>query len=224
MRAKDAPLKGEAKASPAPGRSGRRTPAETAAPTTLEAAIGIEVRRARLDNGLTVAALARLSRISVGMLSKIETGSTSPSLATLRALAEALGTPVTSLFRAWETRKVAHFVPAGGGLRIGRSGSRAGHIYELLAQRSDGVVILEPYLVTFTDAAQPMPTMRHDGAEFVYLLEGELAYRAGDEVFHLHPGDSLYFDGAILHGPERMIRLPARLLVVIGQPKAGEDA
>jgi len=47
---------------------------------------------------------------------------------------------------------------------------------------------------------------------------------AGDEVFHLRPGDFLYFDGAVLHGPERMIRLPARLLVVIGQLKAGEEA
>ena len=56
----------------------------------LEVAIGRQLRAFRRQKGMTGADLARLTGISVGMLSKIENGQTSPSLTTLQALAEAL--------------------------------------------------------------------------------------------------------------------------------------
>ena len=56
----------------------------------LEAAIGRQVRQFRQERDLTLVALAQLAGLSRGMLSKIENGMTSPSLATLSALAQAL--------------------------------------------------------------------------------------------------------------------------------------
>ncbi len=53
----------------------------------LEAAIGREVRLHRRQKNITVAKLAELTGLSIGMLSKIENGNTSPSLTTLRTLA-----------------------------------------------------------------------------------------------------------------------------------------
>src|SRR5262245_3238564 len=50
---------------------------------TLEEGIGAEVRRLRKSLDLTVAELGTAAGISAGMLSKIENGSISPSLATL---------------------------------------------------------------------------------------------------------------------------------------------
>lgn len=64
----------------------------------LEALIGLEVRRPRKTRDLTVAQLGAATGISTGMLSKVENGATSPSLATLHALATALGVPITQLF------------------------------------------------------------------------------------------------------------------------------
>ena len=46
----------------------------------LEVAIGREVRSFRRQQGITVADLANLTGLSIGMLSKIENGNTSPSL------------------------------------------------------------------------------------------------------------------------------------------------
>ncbi|MDG2406734.1 MAG: helix-turn-helix transcriptional regulator, partial [Paracoccaceae bacterium] len=46
----------------------------------LEAAIGREVRLHRRQKNITVAKLAELTGLSIGMLSKIENGNTSPSL------------------------------------------------------------------------------------------------------------------------------------------------
>ena len=62
----------------------------------LEVAIGREVRSFRKKLGITVADLARVTGLSLGMLSKIENGVTSASLTTLQRLSRALGVPVTA--------------------------------------------------------------------------------------------------------------------------------
>ncbi|MFQ5971813.1 MAG: helix-turn-helix domain-containing protein, partial [Alphaproteobacteria bacterium] len=87
-----------------------------AAGNQLEAAIGREVREFRTKLDMTLVELARLTGLSPGMLSKIENGVTSPSLATLRALSQALQVPVTAFFRKFEEERDASFVRAGQGL------------------------------------------------------------------------------------------------------------
>ena len=57
----------------------------------LEVAIGREVRAFRRQQETTVADLSAQTGISIGMLSKIENGNTSPSLTTLQTLANAQG-------------------------------------------------------------------------------------------------------------------------------------
>lgn len=83
---------------------------------SLEAAIGREVRNFRHQLNMTVAQLSVASGMSAGMLSKIENGQTSPSLATLHELSKALQVPVTSFFRGFEEERSATFVSAGQGL------------------------------------------------------------------------------------------------------------
>ena len=80
-----------------------------AAGNELERAIGSQVRRYRKQLGLTVAGLADRAGLSSGMLSKIENGNTSPSLATLRVLSIALNVPVTALFRQFEEQRLAQY-------------------------------------------------------------------------------------------------------------------
>ena len=65
----------------------------------LEVAIGRQVRVFRRRQEVTVAELATTTGLSIGMLSKIENGNTSPSLTTLQTLANALSVPLTSFFR-----------------------------------------------------------------------------------------------------------------------------
>ena len=70
--------------------------------------------------------------ISAGMLSKIENGAISPSLATLAAVANAFNVPISRLFAETEERRDCSFVKAGQGVRIDRRGTKAGHQYDLL--------------------------------------------------------------------------------------------
>ena len=181
----------------------------------LEQAIGREVRGFREKLGLTISEVAKSSGISAGMLSKIENGSTSPSLSSLQALSKALHVPVTALFRSFEEIHDATYVKAGEGLKIERRGTRAGHQYQLLGHTPHGPLIVEPYLITLTEQSDVFPIFQHDGLEFLYMLEGEVVYRHGSKTFALTPGDSLFFDAQAPHGPEELRRLPIRFLSVI---------
>ena len=181
----------------------------------LEEAIGREVRNFREKLGLTIAELAKSSGISAGMLSKIENGTTSPSLSTLQSLSRALHVPVTALFRSFEETNEATFVKAGQGLTIERRGTRAGHQYQLLGHTPHGSLVVEPYLITLTDESDVFPIFHHAGLEFLYMLEGEVAYRHGIKTYVMTPGDSLFFDAEAPHGPEELRRLPIRFLSVI---------
>lgn len=186
-------------------------------------AIGREVRAFRRKLGITVADLAAATGLSLGMLSKIENGITSPSLTTLQVLSRALGVPVTAFFRRYEEERSAVFVKAGEGLEIERRGTRAGHQYNLLGHvgsNSSGVVV-EPYLITLTETSDVFPTFQHEGMELIYLLEGEVVYRHGANLFRMLPGDSLFFDADAPHGPEELTHLPIRYLSIISYPQGG---
>ncbi len=187
----------------------------------LEAAIGREVRNFRRQQNMTVAELAGITGLSIGMLSKIENGITSPSLNTLQVLSHAFSVPVTAFFRSYEERREAQHVRAGEHLEIERRGTRAGHQYHLLGHigsNASGVVV-EPYLITLTTESDTFPAFQHDGLELLYMLEGEVDYRHGDEVYPLKPGDSLFFDADAPHGPEVLVTLTARYLSVIAYPQ-----
>ncbi|APO79457.1 XRE family transcriptional regulator protein (plasmid) [Rhizobium etli 8C-3] len=190
----------------------------------LEMAIGHEVRAYRKKLGITVTDLAAATGISLGMLSKIENGNISPSLTTLQALSRALGVPLTAFFRRYEEPHNAVFVKAGQGIELERRGTRAGHQYNLLGHidnNSSGVIV-EPYLITLTADSDVFPTFQHEGMEFLYMLEGEVVYRHGDQLFPMQPGDSLFFDADAPHGPEVLVELPSRYLSIICYPQRGK--
>ena len=187
----------------------------------LELAIGREVRANRRQQNITVADLAQMTGISIGMVSKIENGNTSPSLSTLQTLSNALGVTLTSFFRRFEESRTAIHTKAGEGVEMERAGTRAGHQYKLLGHIGSNAsgVMVEPYLITLNEKSDIFPTFQHDGVEMLYMLEGEVSYRHGDHLYALKPGDTLFFDADAPHGPEILQKLPALYLSIISYPQ-----
>lgn len=188
----------------------------------LERALGVQIRLLRRRLDLSVADLAGASGISVGMMSKIENGQISPSLKTLQALAGALSVPVSSLFASVEERQDCSFVAAGHGLSMERRGTKAGHVYQLLGHLLRGDVVVEPYMIALDEQAQPHVSFSHAGVELLYMLEGEVDYRHGGEVYTLRPGDTMMFDSSAQHGPQRLVRHPIRYLSIIVYPRGSD--
>jgi uncharacterized cupin superfamily protein len=129
---------------------------------------------------------------------------------------------VTAFFRKFEEQRDATFVKDGQGLAIERRGTRAGHQYHLLGHTIGKNLVVEPYLVTLTEQSDVFPLFQHSGLEFIYLLEGEVAYRHGNKLYAMQAGDSLFFDADAPHGPEELRKLPIKLLSVIVYSRTGD--
>lgn len=185
---------------------------------TLEASIGVQVKKLRAGLDMTIGDLAKVSGLSPGMVSKIENGQTSASLTTLQALANALNTPIATFFRTFDEKRDATYVKAGEGLTIERRGSRSGHVYQLLGHSVRSAVKIEPYLITLEKDADSYPVFQHPGHEFIYMLKGDVTYRHADQTYRLKSGDSLFFDAEAVHGPEELKKLPAVYLSIIVSP------
>ena len=186
------------------------------AAASVAAQVGSSARRLRLAQGLTLTEVAQSAGISPGMLSRLETGDVSPSLDTLAALSAALGSNCAALFRdSTASLSDAQLVKRGEGLEVVRRGTRRGHTYHLLASERGPKRVFEPFLVTLTSKSEIFPEFDHPGVEFIHVLEGSLRYRHGTESYLLKPGDSLTFRGDVPHGPDKLLKLPVRMLSVI---------
>src|ERR1700753_3289388 len=185
-------------------RTGSRAPQDGT--RNLARALGAKIRMIRRDRDLSVLDLSSAADISAGMLSKIENGQISPSLATLQSIANALTVPLSLLFAASEERRDCSFVLAKQGVVIERRGTKVGHVYQLLGHVNGDDVVVEPYLITLKEEAEIYTGFQHAGTEFIYMLTGEVIYRHGNKSYRLRPGDSILFDSGALHGPEVLVK------------------
>jgi transcriptional regulator with XRE-family HTH domain len=179
----------------------------------LENSIGAEVRRQRELLHLGVAELARMARMSTGMLSKIEHGLISPSIGTLEALARALRVPIACFFRRFDEIPEVAFTKAGQGIRLDANGDEAGRL-ELLGIGPCGPIIVEPLLVTLSSERDSFPAFSQRGVVLAYVIEGELTYSYGQLQFPMLPGDALLFDASTFHRIANVRVFPTTLLIV----------
>ncbi|MFJ2691457.1 helix-turn-helix domain-containing protein [Pseudomonas sp. NPDC087336] len=191
-------------------------PTETAPRLKLEQYLGMQIKRQRQAQDLKLADVAKIADISQGMLSKIENAQVSTSLDTLSRLCDVLGLPLSKLFSEYDQQDgSALLVKADQGMEVVRRGTEKGHTYRLLNHTRGPKKSFEAYMVSMDDASEEFPTFSHPGTEFLHLLEGELIYRHGNQLYRMEAGDSLTFEGEIPHGPEQLVRVPIRLLSIM---------
>lgn len=164
--------------------------------------------------GVTMERFAASAGLSIGMLSKIEHGKTSPSLGTLSAVAGAAGVPLTSLFRGLEEEQDAVVVRAGGGIEIDHAASGKGRRYQDLGSLRGPTREIEPLMVTITEPDETFPLFQHGGVEFLHMIAGRMAYGYGSKRYVLNPGDTMQLHGEVPHGPTGLLELPVQFLTI----------
>ena len=174
--------------------------------------VGQRVRELRQGRGETMAEFAKTASISIGMLSKIEHGQTSPSLTTLSGLARAGGVPITAFFRGFDEEHDAVLVRAGTGLNIVHEGSGLGRRYQDLGALRGPIRQIEPVLVTLEVKDDVFPIFQHAGVEFIHVLRGSLDYDYGANTYRLDAGDTMQIHGEIGHGPSGLLEVPVVFL------------
>ena len=163
-----------------------------AAPADARQSPGHRFRRLRMKRGLSLAQVARATRVSVGFLSALERGQMRSSVATLQRIARFFKTNILSMFETGgdaqplvrpSQRKVLETSPT---VRM-----------ELLAW---GNTAMEPHLFRIKPGGGSGESYAHDGEEFLHVLRGEFEiwlHKQGH--YSLKPGDSLYFESSTPH-------------------------
>ena len=161
-------------------------------PAELPPAPGQRFRRLRLRRGLSLAQVARATKVSIGFLSALERGQMRSSISTLRRIARFYRTNILSLFEtAAENPRLVR--PAQRKILETTPGVRM----ELLAW---GQTAMEPHLFRVKPGGGSGESYSHEGEEFLHILRGDFEiWLNGKEHYRLKPGDSLYFESSTPH-------------------------
>ncbi len=164
--------------------------------------LGVRLKKIRKERGLTLQALADITQLTAGLLSKIENFRTIPSIMVLLEIARALEIDLSELFSGISFSPAARMllVRADEHRQLEREEGRPLD-YAMIMELPLAAVNLQMMLVTLIPQAA-CPPVTTEADEFFYILSGSCRYRVGTEVFELHPGDALWFDGAQPHAPE----------------------
>jgi hypothetical protein len=155
------------------------------------------------------------SSLPIGMLSKIkmENGNTPPSLATIQALSHAMSAPMTALF--WRFDKVQHAQTKVGTCYRDRPAWDQSQVPVQFAgpYRFENIRHSRGTPSDFTlHEAGIFATFQSEGIELIYMLEGAVGHLHLMQIYPLKAGDALFFDVNAPHGPEILVRFPARYL------------
>ena len=176
--------------------------------------VGTRIKALREAMGLSLRDLAERSGVSAPMLSQVERGETSPTLAVAARIAAGLELTLSQLLRLDEDRHVV-VVHRGEGRKRRRSGHRVEELTPPLpGQRADvSIHRLDPGAVT---GGPGDPPIHEPGSrETAVVLDGAPTLVVDGERHELRTGDSVTFDADLAHHFENNASHPAELLAVV---------
>jgi transcriptional regulator with XRE-family HTH domain len=178
------------------------------------AVVGVRVRALREAMGFSLRDLAERSGVSAPMLSQVERGETSPTLAVAEKIAAGLELTLSQLLRLDEGEHVA-VSRAGERRRFERGGHRFEELTPPLpGQRAD--VSLHTLRAGASTGGPDDPPIHEPGSrETAVVLTGVLALTVDGTRHELHAGDSVTFDADLPHHFENDGEEQARFLAVI---------
>jgi len=163
-------------------------------------AVGAQLRRLRLEQGLSLQEVARGAGFSVGYLSQVERGLSPLSIKALQDLGGLLGKPIGWFFRDDRPRRRKAesdtIVRDGSRKRIEHMG--LGIVDHLLSPHLAGKLefLLSEFAPGASSGGEPYS---HEGEECGLLLQGQLELWVGERRFLLRRGDSFAFPSTRPH-------------------------
>jgi transcriptional regulator with XRE-family HTH domain len=177
--------------------------------------IGPRVRALREAMDLSLRDLAERSGVSAPMLSQVERGETSPTLAVASRIAAGLELRLSQLLRLDEADSVS-IVRAG---ERRRGGGAAGHTFEILTPPLPGQrAELSRHVLAAgaTTGGEGDPPMHEPGSREIALVDaGTVVLHIDDAQHELHAGDTVTFDADLPHRFENPGPGEAVLLAVV---------
>jgi len=177
--------------------------------------IGDKIKTKRTQKNVTLEQLATKAGVSKGLISQIENNRTVPSLPVLFNIIHSLEEDLRTFFEDM------HDSINGNHVLIVRKGQEKGFTkepvkgfsYKRILTRSIGSQATDVVLLELKKNAGRKQFIRTDAYECKYMLKGDVEYQVENEVFELHEGDTLFFDGRAKHRLKNIGNTEALILV-----------
>ena len=156
--------------------------------------IGEKIRRLRQQYGLTQKELADRCELSKGFISQVERDLTSPSIATLMDILQALGTDLKDFFNEEPEEQI-----------VFHEGDYFEKEDDEYKNRMEWIIpnaqknIMEPVRLTLAPGGNTYPDNPHEGEEFGYVLSGSITIHIGKKSYRAKKGESFYFTPKSTH-------------------------
>lgn len=173
--------------------------------------IGHKIKQLRVQKGLTLEELASRSELTKGFLSQLERDLTSPSIATLNDIVEALGTTLGDFFKADTSEKI---VFSKDDFFVDEQDNYTLNWIVPNTQKNE----MEPILMELPTNGVSFEVNPHTGEEFGYVLEGSVVLVCDDDVYKVGKGETFYLRGKSKHYLRNDKKTVAKVLWVSTPP------
>jgi len=189
---------------------------ETLASGLEQYKIGQKVRALRQAKKLGLVQLGAHTGLSPALLSKIERGQLIPTLPTLLRIALVFGVGLEHFFVEGADKPAVAVVRKTERLQLpDKAGApQPAYIFESV----DFPVTdrkMQAYYAEFPPQSKISEPHRHEGAEFIYVIKGQLGVDVDGNEVTLDEGDSMYFESDAPHSYQRKSRTACAAIVVV---------
>ena len=173
--------------------------------------IGAKIKQLRSQKDLTLEELASRCELTKGFLSQLERNLTSPSIASLNDILEALGTSLSEFFREDKDEKV---VFEKDDFFVDEKEEYTIHWIVPNSQKNE----MEPVLIELLPGQNTFEVAPHDGEEFGFVLEGRVTLHDGEKQYVVKKGETFYLHGKNFHFLRNDKKTTAKLIWVSTPP------
>lgn len=190
----------------------------TAPPESPPEELGGKIKAQRKLQGLSIRELAARCSMSVGMISQIEQGKSTPSLRSLRLISETLRLPVSALFHQAPTSiPDDRYIVRKSRRQVLKLNGAV--LKELMSPAS--LQHLEIFNVELQPGAESSAeAYSHSGEKAGIIIEGSLELWLNGERFELAEGDTCQFSGSIPHRYSNQGSAICRVIWVLTPPSS----
>ncbi len=179
--------------------------------------IGQRLKQIRTERGLSQRELASRAGLTNGTISLIETDKTSPSVASLKSLLDAIPISMAEFFATIEdpdTPKI--FYKASEFTELAPQGPQGVSLRQLGNARAHNLQVLHE---TYPPGADTGPEfLAHEGEEAGIITRGQIELTVGDAIAILSPGDGYLFDSRQPHRFRNIGDAPCEIVSALTPP------
>jgi transcriptional regulator with XRE-family HTH domain len=157
--------------------------------------IGSKIKSLRLKKGLTQEELGERTDLTKGHISQLERDLNSPSIETLFALLEVLGTTPKEFFD--DTKKNEKVVYTSDDQTIYTDDEMKYSIRWLVPRSNENE--MEPVHITFSEKGEFKKFEPSLAETFIYVLKGKVIIELGTTKFTAKAGNAVYYDASESH-------------------------